>query len=310
VTGRITARKRRDRGAARLGWDRELIGRIDLARDRAGCDFSGSDIFNGLNAEGSQLRQTSFAEADLTGANLDGAETKGAIFCSEDANFCDTSNHCVQWPALMAEGKSSLAPYHEYVRQRGDLTTLYATLSAAFPIERVLYPGSYIDLGPSFVFPDVTYVDTDRRAKAFFADAMGLQAFVTPHARYGRRPRIAFHHADYTTDLDEAEASFDLLISLYAGFVSPPCSRYLKPGGWLLANDSHGDASMARLDPAYDFVAAVHHRSGRYRLDTDRLSAYFVPSRPGAVPAESLREMGRGIRYKKPATAYVFRRRG
>ena len=36
--------------------------------------------------------------------------------------------------------------------------------------ERALYPGSYVDLAPSFVWPSVTYVDTDRRAAQFFAD--------------------------------------------------------------------------------------------------------------------------------------------
>ena len=31
---------------------------------------------------------------------------------------------------------------------------------------RVLYAGSYVDIAPSFVFPTVTYVDRDARAKA------------------------------------------------------------------------------------------------------------------------------------------------
>ena len=36
------------------------------------------------------------------------------------------------------------------------------------------------------------------------------------------------------------DRSVDLLISQYAGIISQPCKRYLKPGGYLLVNNSHG----------------------------------------------------------------------
>ena len=58
----------------------------------------------------------------------------------------------------------------------------------------------------------------------------------------------------YTAGFAEAEKSFDLLISQYAGFVSQHCKKYLKIGGILLVNNSHGDASMAKLDDDYKFV--------------------------------------------------------
>ncbi len=37
----------------------------------------------------------------------------------------------------------------------------------------------------------------------------------------------------------------DLIISQYAGFVGQETKRYLKEGGILLCNDSHGDATLA-----------------------------------------------------------------
>ena len=38
----------------------------------------------------------------------------------------------------------------------------------------VLYPGSFVDIAPSFVFPNVVYVDLDKRAKRFFGDESGM----------------------------------------------------------------------------------------------------------------------------------------
>lgn len=204
--------------------------------------------------------------------------------------------------------KTTLQAYQDYEHSRGDLGGLFSVLAEAFTIEQVLYPGSYIHLTPSFVFPSVTYVDTDRRARRFFADRQGVEALVERRKRYGGSPEIAFHHADYTTDLGEPDRSFDLLVSLYAGFVSEACKRYLRTGGWLVANNSHGDASLASIDPDYEFVAAIKHRGSRYRLTSEALDAYFVPKRNLEVTAELLRSTGRGVGYTKSAFAYVFRR--
>ncbi len=99
-----------------------------------------------------------------------------------------------------------------------------------------------------------------------------------------------------------------LLVSLYAGFVSEHCSRYLATGGWLLANDSHGDASMAVLDPAFSLVAVVTTRGDDYRVVSDDLGRYMVP-RSGLVPTvDELHRTNRGIAFTNRAFAYIFRR--
>ena len=66
---------------------------------------------------------------------------------------------------------------------------------------------------------------------------------------------------------------------------------------------------MAHLDPDYQFVAAVQHEPGRYRLVTEQLDAFFVPKRAVEVTPELLRAINRGIGYTRPAAAYVFQRR-
>ncbi|MFJ6486763.1 MULTISPECIES: hypothetical protein [unclassified Streptomyces] len=114
---------------------------------------------------------------------------------------------------------------------------------------------------------------------------------------------------DYTRTLRELpEAEWDLAISLYAGPVCEHVARCLKPGGWLLANNSHADAGLAHVNPAYRLAAAIHHRAGRYRLTTDDLERYLLPKTPPHPTREQLHATGRGIAYTHPATAYIFQR--
>ena len=122
----------------------------------------------------------------------------------------------------------------------------------------------------------------------------------------GAGAEVEFLQADYTTDLPLPPASFDLLISLYSGPVSDHCRTYLAPDGLLLANTSHGDASLAALDPAFQLVAAVHHRDGKYRVDTNDLNTYLVPTKPEAADPDLIRSSGRGVAYTTSAFAYVF----
>lgn len=49
----------------------------------------------------------------------------------------------------------------------GDRRPLYAAVAEAVEAATVLYPGSYVDLAPSWSWPSVTYVDVDRRANQF-----------------------------------------------------------------------------------------------------------------------------------------------
>lgn len=188
----------------------------------------------------------------------------------------------------------------------GDRSGLFAALSTAWHPTTALYPGSYLDLSPSTAIPSVTYVDTDRRAARYFADealaAAELQGRTLPEAGTD----IAFLHADYKDPLPIPPASFDLLISLYAGPVWEHCRQYLSPNGILLANTSHGDASLAALDPTIRLVGAVHLRDDTYRLDTADLDSYLVAKRPSAADPDTIRRQGRGIAYTRTAFAYVF----
>jgi hypothetical protein len=195
-----------------------------------------------------------------------------------------------------------------YVDKDFERLELFILLKERYGIGSALYPGSFVHITPSFVFPLTVYVEMDKRAKRFFADPW-TQDFVEQNRRYKEKPVVRFHPQDYSEDLPEKPGSFDLLISQWAGFASRSCKLYLKPGGLLLANNSHGDASLASIDQDYRFVAAVSFQNGTYRLIETDLEGYFVPKKDIDITPEHLFKIQRGIGYRKTAWAYLFRTR-
>jgi hypothetical protein len=191
----------------------------------------------------------------------------------------------------------------------GDRLRLFAAVAGRVEVERALYPGSFVDVAASFVFPAVTYVDSDRRAAQFFDDVEGVDEIVSANQAGAGTRVIEFISGDYRSDLGLPEESFDLLVSLYAGFVSEHCTRYLRVGGHLLVNPSHGDAAMASIDRRYRLAAVIASGgSNGYRIDDRELETYLVPKKPQSVTVERLHELGRGIGYTKAPFAYLFER--
>jgi hypothetical protein len=200
-----------------------------------------------------------------------------------------------------------MVTWSQYRESIGDRSGLFAAVADLVPVERALYPGSYVDLSPSTAIGSVTYLDTDIRAARFFADRELMRAELAGRTCPGAGEEVWFLAADYTRPVDVPEGSVDLLISLFAGPVWEHCRGYLRPGGWLLANSSHGDAGLAALDARLRLIAVAHHRNDDYRLVTERLDAYLIPKRPGSADADRIRASGRGVAYTRTAFAYVFR---
>lgn len=195
-------------------------------------------------------------------------------------------------------------------RHEGDRHRLFEAIADTVDAETVLYPGSFVDVAASFVFDSVTYVDSDTRAKKFFGDTAGVAELVAEHSEDDdREPEVTFIKADYTKKLDLENESFDLLVSLYGGFVSEHCTQYLRVGGFLLVNGSHGDASMASIDERYQLVGVVTSRAGEYRVTRHDLNSYFVPKkRNEEITPELLHELGKSVSYTKTPFAYLFER--
>lgn len=199
--------------------------------------------------------------------------------------------------------------YQQYFVSRDfERLDLFQLLAKELHILSAVYPGSFIHITPSFVFPLVAYIDSDRKAKRYFKEMTAVLEFVRLRKEYDGEPEIQFYGQDYTEPIEALDGRFDLLISQYAGFVSQHGKRYLKVGGYLLANNSHGDASMAFLDDDYKFAAVVQRRNGRHTFSTRNLNSYFIPKKPIQITKELLEKIQKGAGYTKSAAAYIFKR--
>jgi hypothetical protein len=193
-------------------------------------------------------------------------------------------------------------------RHDGDRVALFRAVAGAIDATRVLYPGSWVDVAASFVWPEVVYVDTDRRAARFFADAEGVGRIVAANDPPTPEPSIEFIGTDFTTPIPLPAEHVDLLISLYAGFVSEHCTHHLRVGGTLLVNSSHGDAAMASIDPRYRLCSVVAKRRSGYVVTDGDLATFLVPKKPVEVTRELLHATGRGVAYTRSPAAYLFER--
>ena len=203
--------------------------------------------------------------------------------------------------------------YEKYHRSRQDERRgLFEIARKEFGLERGLYPGCFVHVTPSFYLPRMVYVDSDANAAQFFRTGLAAD-LVAREKAYRSEPEITFYGDDYREPLPVVDASFDLLISQYAGPVSEHCKRYLRPGGILIANNSHGDAGLAHNDDGFELIGVIHRRGTHFTLSTKSLDAYFVP-KTVELPEDRtalrahLMELGRGIGYVKSAADYVFRR--
>lgn len=199
-----------------------------------------------------------------------------------------------------------LGLYKEFFTDRDfERLDLFQLLAERYGICSAVYPGSYVHVTPAFVYPLTAFIDSDKRARKFFADP-GLADFIASRKTYPEEADFSCYPQDYREEIPELLGRFDLLISQYAGFVSQHGKRYLRPGGYLLANNSHGDASMASIDADFQLVAVVKGKEGSYRLSDEDLASYMVPKKPVEITRELLEERQRGIGYTKAASMYVF----
>jgi hypothetical protein len=200
--------------------------------------------------------------------------------------------------------KEPIEQYLDYNEKIGDRKRLYQVVARAFGVKRALYPGSHIDIGPSLVIPEVIYVDSYKGAVAFFERRQEIVAFINAHKTYDEDCRLWFFGQDYERAVDIEQV--DLIISQYAGFVGQATKKYLREGGVLLCNDSHGDATLAYLDEDYDFIGIVDEH---LRITTSGLDDYFTFARPRAIDVEKVRRSMKGPKYKNRADNYLFRKK-
>ena len=179
-----------------------------------------------------------------------------------------------------------------------------------FQITRVLYPGSWIHLTPSLVFPFVVYVDSMTNTKQMLED-FELLAYIGKHSLVFN-PSIKTYEKDYRCEIDETKESFDLLISLNSGFVSQYCSLYLKKNGLLLANNTHYDAIKAFTDKKLQVIGVFSNFSD---LKQKNLEDYFKTRNNQIITSEKVFENSKKppskakYQLKKKALYYLFKKK-
>lgn len=206
-----------------------------------------------------------------------------------------------------------LADYRDRHGGEHDLLSVFQQVRGRFGVVRALYPGSYVHITPSLVFPQVCYVDSLKGIGEAFADPRLLE-YVHSHKSYPEDAVIRCCQQDYQRSIAEAEESFDLLISLNAGFISQAAKRFLRPEGLLLVNDGHYDARRAYTD--LDYVLLGVFKGGTINLGTteDPLSAYFTTAKGTPLTLEMVEDDARRppsrAKFKpaKSATAYLFKK--
>jgi hypothetical protein len=203
---------------------------------------------------------------------------------------------------------NSIDIYKKYYIDRDyEQIDLFQLLKDKFEIEDVLYPGSYVQISPAFIFPHVVFIDSDKKANKFFKDNKYI-SYIIDRKVYSANPDVTFYAQDYTIPIPKLENQFDLLISQYAGFISDTCKNYLKVNGYLLVNNSHADAGLAAIDKDYKLVAVIKKSHNKYRISFSDLDAYFIPKKDVSISKESLYEARKGVGYKKTAQLYLFQR--
>jgi len=199
--------------------------------------------------------------------------------------------------------------YKKFFVDKGDeRLDMFRLLTEKFRIESGLYPGSFVHITPSLVIPHMVYVDMDKRCKPFF-NSERTRAFVDKNKVYGKSATYSFHKADFSNDLPLVNVSFDILISLYAGFISKYCGKYLRKGGILLANNSHGDAPLAYLDEKFELIGVVKRSGNRFSYSEEELDSYFILKGNRPIDKVTIEKTMKGPAYIKVAYAYVFRKR-
>lgn len=185
---------------------------------------------------------------------------------------------------------------------------LFRELRIKFNIEKVFYPGSHVHITPSLIFSNVTYADSFRNTHKFFEDK-GTIDFIKKSKEYLEEPVIRFYQQDYTKPFKELGKEFDLLISQYAGFVGQAAKPYLKKEGLLICNNSHGDASLASLDPSFELIAVYRRKTDVKFSISDKNLEEFLKPKNGIQPSkEKIIKSMQGIAYTKSPSGYIFKK--
>jgi len=197
--------------------------------------------------------------------------------------------------------------YQHYFTDKSDeRRMLFSIIEERYHPRKGLYPGSFVHITPSFFIQDMTYIDADRRISKFFTD-QNVQKYIDENKTYRENALVHWFQADYESELPIEEESFDVLFSLYAGFISQSCKKYLKENGILVCNNSHGDASIAYLDYEYIFAGVIKRQGEKFTIIDSKLDEYFIKKDGRPIDKKKVLNRMKGENFSRKGYAYIFR---
>ncbi len=198
--------------------------------------------------------------------------------------------------------------YKQYYLDKNDeRKDMFKLLSNHFKLKYGLYPGSFVHITPSFYIQNMTYIDTDNRCSTFFSKT-NIKSYINKEKLFKENFKIQFINADYTQKLELNKSKFDILISLYSGFVSQYCKQYLKKGRILIVNNSHGDAPLVFLDKSFELINVIKRNASYFKLSDNTLNDYFQTKDGKPINKEKIIKKMKGPGYIKSAYAYIFKK--
>jgi hypothetical protein len=151
------------------------------------------------------------------------------------------------------------APWHPNPNEPCVYKDVLACLQLAkekFPeIKSVVYPASSTDVTPSKVFDNVTFIDIDENAIATLMKA-GFNA-IERNLRTFRPP-----------------VHYDLLLRI-ACPIEIDVGAYLRPGGYLIANNWFSAAEKLNMDNGLQLIGAIDYENGGNAIITTDTSKMF-----------------------------------
>lgn len=198
--------------------------------------------------------------------------------------------------------------YDQYFIQKQDERRhLFQLVAEQFQVKSGIYPGSFVHITPAFYIPEMAFIDSDRRINKFFQDDATM-AYIEENKEYDGPAKVSWSQSDYTSATGIQEGHFDIMFSFYAGFISQDCKKYLKHQGILMANNSHGDASLALADTDYEALGVVLRNGDRFRIKSEGFQDFITKKDKSEIDVAKVTKRMVGERFSKSAFAIIFRK--
>lgn len=157
-----------------------------------------------------------------------------------------------------------------YVKTNFERLELFKSIRELLHPRTVLYPGCSVHITPSFVFQNVTYVDSSDQSREFFKDLNPIKDYVSRHTDYRSDPYIQYLCSDIRHLDSSFHAIFNLVITAYSGAIGRYCWKYLSKKGHYISNNHDGDIESLLSLPDAKFQGYFEKERWKYQfIQTD-----------------------------------------